>query len=424
VRKIRDDSTEHASSSHDPIVPVVPDDPQLRVLHVIGNLDVGGAQEVVRSLAPALAGCGVQASVLTLRDGPMREALEADGVRVHVVPGRRRSLVRDPRAWSELLRIRRDVTEVVERERADILQTHLLSSLDFLMLGVGTRRRRPSVIWTFHNARLDLRPDQLPAGDPTLGLKRRGYRLGYRSASRVAAALVAVSGEVGRSVASELHPAPGRLVVIPNGVQVDRYGEAGDRDAARDSLGVPRDAFLLICVAKLYEQKGHAVLLDAFAGLQAAEGVHLVLVGDGPLRAQLAERVRDSSLQGRVHLGGIRDDIPSLLAASDAFVLPSLWEGLPMALLEAMASGLPIVASRVAGTEEVLAGTEAGTLVQPGDVDALAAALERVIGDAELRGRLGAAARERVAERYSVAAQAAAHAALYRDVMARRRRRP
>jgi glycosyltransferase involved in cell wall biosynthesis len=400
----------------------VPDDPQLRVLHVIGNLDVGGAQEVVRSLAPALAGCGVEASVLTLRDGPMREALEADGVRVHVVPGRRRSLVRDPRAWSELRRIRRDVTEAVVRERADILQTHLLSSLDFLMLGVGTRRRRPSVIWTFHNARLDLRPDQLPAGDRTLGLKRRGYRLGYRSASRIAAALVAVSGEVGRSVANELRPAPGRLVVIPNGVQVDRYGGAGGRDAARDALGVPRDAFLLICVAKLYEQKGHAVLLDAFERLQAAEDVHLALVGDGPLRAELAERIRGSGQGARVHLAGIRDDIPSLLAASDAFVLPSLWEGLPMALLEAMASGLPVVASRVAGTEEVLAGTDAGLLVEPGDADALGAALDRMIGDAELRRRLGSSARERVAERYSVAAQAAAHAELYREVLARRRR--
>jgi glycosyltransferase involved in cell wall biosynthesis len=402
----------------------VPDDPPLRALHVIGNLDVGGAQEVVRSLAPALAGCGVEASVLALRDGPMREGLEAAGIRVHVVPGRRRSLVRDPRAWAELLRIRRAVTDTVERERADILQTHLLSSLDFLMLGVGTRRRRPSVIWTFHNARLDLRRDQLPAGDPTLGLKRRGYRLGYRSASRIAAALVAVSGEVGRSVATELRPAPGRLVVIPNGVELDRYGQAGDRDAARDSLGIPRDAFLLICVAKLYEQKGHAVLLDAFERLQAAGDVHLALIGEGPLRARLAERVAARALAGRVHLAGIRGDVPGLLAASDAFVLPSLWEGLPMALLEAMASRLPVVASRVAGTEEVLEGTDAGLMVEPGDAEALRVALERVIGDGELRGRLAAAARARVAERYSVAAQAASHAELYRDVVARRRRRP
>ncbi len=423
MRQIRDDSTEPASPSHGPIVPVVPGDPTTRVLHVIGNLDVGGAQEVVRSLVPALAECGVQASVLSLRDGPLREPLEADGVRVHVAPGRRRSLVRDPRAAGELLRIRRDVTRAVVGERADIIQTHLLSSLDFLMLGVGTRSRRPSVIWTFHNARLDLRPDQLPAGDPTLGLKRRGYRFGYRSASRLAAALVAVSGEVGRSVTAELRPAPGRLVVIPNGVEVGRYGRAGDRDAVRDSLGVPRDAFLLACVAKLYEQKGHAVLLDAFERLQAAGEVHLALLGEGPLRAQLAERIGAAGLEGRVHLAGIRADVPSVLAASDAFVLPSLWEGLPMALLEGMASGLPVVASRVAGTEEVLTGTDAGLMVEPGDAEALRVALERVIADGELRRRLGAAARERVAERYSVAAQAASHAQLYRDVVARRRRR-
>jgi glycosyltransferase involved in cell wall biosynthesis len=93
-----------------------------------------------------------------------------------------------------------------------------------------------------------------------------------------------------------------------------------------------------------------------------------------------------------------------------------------MALLEAMASRLPVVASRVAGTEEVLEGTDAGLMVEPGDAEALRVALERVIGDGELRGRLAAAARARVAERYSVAAQAASHAELYRDVVARRRR--
>ncbi len=421
--KKRDHTTERERSPSGPKCLGMPEDAKTRAVHVIANLDVGGAQEVVRSLAPALSGCGVDASVLTLRDGPLRHGLEAAGVRVHVVPGRTRSVVRDLGATAELLRIRRDVTDVVLRERADIIQTHLLGSMDFLMIGVGTRDRRPSVVWTFHNAMLDLRPDQLPAGDRTLVLKRRAYRRAYHHASRLVAAMVAVSGEVGRSVARDLRPAPRRLTVIPNGVDIERYGDTTKRKAVRDSIGVPGGALLLTCVAKLYEQKGHAVLLDAFERLHAPREVHLALVGDGPLHGSLQARIDDARLQHRVHLTGIRSDIPDVLMASDAFLLPSLWEGLPMALLEAMASGLPIIASRVAGTEEVLAGTEAGLLVEPGDADGLRDAVERLVADDGLRLRLGTAARARVVERYTVAAQAASHARLYRQVVARRRAR-
>jgi glycosyltransferase involved in cell wall biosynthesis len=332
-------------------------------------------------------------------------------------------MVRDLGATGELLRIRRDVTEVVLRERADVIQTHLLGSMDFLMLGVGTRDRRPSVVWTFHNAMLDLRQDQLPAGDRTLHLKRRVYRRAYRHGSRLVAAMVAVSSEVGKAVATDLRPAPRRLVVIPNGVDMDRYGDVTKREAVRDSIGVPPDALLLTCVAKLYEQKGHVVLLDAFERLRSQREVHLALVGDGPLLGSLAARIDVAGIQPRVHLTGIRSDIPDVLMASDAFVLPSLWEGLPMALLEAMASGLPIIASRVAGTEEVLAGTDAGLLVEPGDSGGLRDGIERLVADDGLRRRLGLAARARVVERYTVAAQAASHARLYRQVVARRRAR-
>src|SRR5688500_15234853 len=115
----------------------MPEDDKTRAVHGIAKLDVGGAPQVVRRLATALTGCGVDVSLLKLRDGPLRHGLEAAGIRVHVVPGRTRSMVRDLGATGELLRIRRDVTDVVLTERADIIQTHLLGSMDFLMLGVG-----------------------------------------------------------------------------------------------------------------------------------------------------------------------------------------------------------------------------------------------------------------------------------------------
>jgi glycosyltransferase involved in cell wall biosynthesis len=297
----------------------------------------------------------------------------------------------------------------------------LLRSLDFLMLTLpGVRGRLPRVMWTFHNARLDLRPDQVPVGARLLEPKRRAYRFLYHHASVRAAALIAVSSDVAASVAREFRPRRGRLVTIPNGVEVARYEGSGDRETTRQAVGIPSDALIFICVAKLYEQKGHAVLIEAFETLsRSVASAHLALVGDGPLAAELREQVRDAGLVERVHLLGERRDVPRLLAASDVFVLPSLWEGLPVALLEAMAARLPVVASRVSGTEEVLhASGEYGLLVDPADVEGLGEAMMTLATDAQMRARLGSAARQRVESAYSVEAQAQAHIVLYQRSLA------
>ncbi|MGH2383972.1 MAG: glycosyltransferase, partial [Candidatus Limnocylindria bacterium] len=163
-------------------------EPALRALHVISNLEVGGAQEVVRSLLPALRRAGADAAVATLRDGPLREPLEEAGIPVSVIPGRSRSLAGDPRALAELRRLYRDLARVVDDHGSVVVQTHLMRSLDFLALALRRRPSRPSVIWTFHNARLDLRADQLPGRRWLLRPKRAGYRGLYRRASRAAAA--------------------------------------------------------------------------------------------------------------------------------------------------------------------------------------------------------------------------------------------
>ena len=388
----------------------------ISALHVIANLDVGGAQEVVRSLAPALNRLGCHTAVLALRDGPMRPLLEQEGVTVRVVAGRSRSLVRDPRAVAELWRIRGEVARFAAALDADLIQTHLLRSMDFLVLAAAPRRR-PAVIWTFHNARLDLRADQVPDGGRLLDMKRRGYRSLYHHLSRRAAAMVAVSSEVGSAVRTELRPAWGRLVVIPNGVDVARFPADTEADDVRRGLGVGSEELLVICVAKLYAQKGHATLLEAFAGASATDGrLRLALVGDGPLRDDLSAQIQRLGLAERVTLLGQRLDAARLVAASDLFVLPSLWEGLPMALLEAMASRKPVIASRVSGTDEVLTGGQHGVLVEPESVAELRDALLRLAADPALRQRLGDAGRARVESDFSVDVQARAHLDLYRRV--------
>jgi len=390
----------------------------IRVLHVIANLDVGGAQEVVRSLVPRLKSEGCDPLVVALRDGPLRSDLERAGVPVRIVQGRRRSLAGDPRAITELLRIRSELAGIVRNQRVDVIQSHLLRSLDFLLLTLPRRSGTPRVVWTFHNARLDLRSDQLPRARWLLGLKRRAYRFLYRAASRRVAAMVAVSADVAAAIQRDFRPVRGRLVTIANGVDLDRYGH-GNRRQKRQSLGIPTGGPLAICVAKFSEQKGHRVLIDALTrGAGRAANLQLALVGTGPLHDAIASHVAQAGLADRVHLLGERRDVSDLLLASDLFVLPSLWEGLPMALLEAMAAGLPVIATAVSGTRDVVAGSESGgILVTAGDVEELCGALDRLASDAALRRSLGKAARRRVADHFSVAVQARAHADLYRALM-------
>lgn len=389
---------------------------RIRVLQVVGDLERGGGQEVVRTLVRHLGEFGVDPVVASLADGPLRGEIEAAGVPVVIIPGRTTSILEGPAAIRDLLRIRAELAGIARVHRIRVIQTHLLRSLDFLTLTLRAEPKIDAVFWTIHNALLDLRADQLPGRVWLLRPKRLVHRMLYRMGGRLVDGFIAVSDDVAASVRRAYRPPRDRLVVIPNGVDIDRYARSDARSVLRDALGVPGDAPLAIVIAKLMTQKGHSVLLEALPiVLDRFPELRTVLVGDGELRHELEMAVRDANLQERVVFLGSRGDIPALLAASDLFVLPSLWEGMPMALLEAMASGLPVVASGVSGTREVVEPDRSGVIVPPGDIGALADGIVRVLSQPAFASSLGQAARVRVEDCYSARAQARRHAQLYRS---------
>jgi len=388
---------------------------RVRVLQVVSDLGVGGGQEVVRTLARYLTEVGCVPVVATLRDGPLRADLERSGITVEVLQGRTRSLAALPAAISELRRLHRELAAIIARHRIEVIQTHLLRSLDFLILTLRTEPGVRAVFWTFHNARLDLRPDQLPGYPWLLWPKRLLYRLLYRGAARFVDGFIAVSDDVAASVRRNFRPPRGRVFTIANGVDTERYGLRIDRGAVRDRVGIPGTARVLIVVAKLMEQKGHVVLLRALPRLlESYPDLHVLLLGDGPLRSMLTAQVEELRAAARVHMVGNRRDVSDLLAASDLFVLPSLWEGLPMALLEAMATGLPVVITRVSGSGEVVVDGDSGLLVPPGDAERLGAAIGALLDEPDRARHMGRAARQRVERSFSARAQASRHAELYR----------
>ena len=232
---------------------------------------------------------------------------------------------------------------------------------------------------------------------------RRSRRPALSLTLRAADRIVSVSPAIGRRCVAHAGPAGRRLVVIPNGVDVP------PAPASRRDGGAP---LTVICVANLYSPlKGHAVLLRAMALLGA--GLRLRLVGDGDLRSEL-ERLTDRlHLRDRVSFLGRRDDVGELLAESDVFVLPSFSEGCPMALLEAMMAGLPVVASGVGGVREVVRDRVTGLLVPPGDPSALARVLETLAAEPALRDELGTAARREAAASFRADVTAKRYKELY-----------
>jgi glycosyltransferase involved in cell wall biosynthesis len=227
-----------------------------------------------------------------------------------------------------------------------------------------------------------------------------GYRLTYNVLAR---AVVANSEATKRTlVGSVPWLDPDRVHVIHNGIDPDRF--AGDKTRPlRQELGLPGDAQVIGFVGRLCEQKGIEHLLAAFARIAARRtDTHLLLVGDGELRDLAIAFARRHDLGGRLHLTGFRDDVPAVMRSLDVCVLPSLWEGFGIVLIEAMAAGKPCVTTRISSMPEIVRDGETGRVVPPADADSLAAALLEILDDPALAGRMGAAGRQVVHERFTV----------------------
>lgn len=271
-----------------------------------------------------------------------------------------------------------------------------------LFAGAALVSRLPLVV-TLHN----LVPTRLslPA--------RAALRMTLSRARRV----IAVSQAVAHSVRDIVRDDK-RLVVVPNGVDVKRFSQTmlPTRAAARDMLGLLPDDVVALCLARLSPEKDVACFLEAAALLAPRlEQARFLIAGDGPLLPTLRYQITFLGLDERATLLGRRDDVPVLLAAANLLCLSSREEGLSVAVLEAMASGLPVVATQVGGIPEAVEAGETGLLVPPRDPPALARALEALLSDTTRAQVLGAAGRARVARHFTLDQMLAATRAIYRE---------
>ena len=332
-------------------------------------------------LMPALQEAGVQCSAAVGADGPLQANLRQQGFGVTNL-----SLMRSRTDARGVAR----VVEAVRRAAPDLVHFHGTRAAFFGALAKGLWGRVPRTVYTAHG--LAFRKERTPV--------RRWLLNAAEWAACRADQVISVSNADLGALRDRGLLASGRGVHIPNAVDTQRYAP-GDAAAARERLNLPQGAFIVGTTSRLVPQKAVHDLLDA---LEHAPEVLAVVLGEGPERHRL--RHHPAVLRGQARLLGARDDVPQCLPAFDVFALTSHWEGEPIALLEAMACGLPGVCTRTAGAVEVVAQSQAAMLVDLGAPKALAAALRTLQSDAPLRLAMGARARAHVAARsYRTTAQ-------------------
>jgi starch synthase (maltosyl-transferring) len=247
--------------------------------------------------------------------------------------------------------------------------------------------------------------------------KRSGFRLWLdRATGWMVARHVCVSEDVAAFSAARGRLAVSKICVIPNGIDAAKVAESVPADLTQ--FGIPAGSRTLLFVGRLDPQKGPFVLMAAVRELCPRHAdLHVLLVGDGPLRDTLRAWVAKENLASRVHFAGRRNDVPSLLRAADLFVLPSLWEGLPNVVLEAMAAGTPIVTSRVEGISDLLVDDRTGLIVPPNSAGDLAEAIDRLLADRDHARQMGHSAQHFVRERFTWDHVIAQYEQLYTDLL-------
>jgi len=369
----------------------------IRVLHVIATLDPAGAERQMVQLCRRLDPASFEPAVCCLtRGGPLEAPLADAGVQVSIL---------HKRGKCDLAAIR-GLRSLIRRFRPDILHTWLPTANTIGRLA-ALGRRIP--VWVASER----------AADIWKGPLRRWLD---RRLEKHTARIICNAHALHRFLVQRIGLRAEKITVIPNGLDLAEFDEDASREPAAPAPR-PHRGPLIGSVGRLELQKGTAHLLAAMPRiLSVLSDADLWIIGDGPQGPTLREQARDQGVSEHVHFLGYRSDVPALLKRLDLFVLPSLWEGLPNAALEAMAAGRAVVATRVDGTPEAVADNTTGLLVPPRDPRALADAITHLLTHPDLRSRMGAAGRERVAELFSMDAMVQRTEAVYRQLIREARR--
>jgi len=350
-----------------------------RVLFVLSNPGVGGTETFLLAVGPYLGRGGCRVDIVNLWPGGLMKQAALDSGLGYMEPG----------PWSRRIPLAgaASVLRAVRRNRCDVV------------MGFGLR---VSLLLRGLKPLLGRRP--VLAGLRGLDEWRRWYHTWADRLTECGCDLFVGNSRAVVRRRMEREKTPERkLTVILNGVDCDYFDRSAVPHASRDAFGLPADKVLVTTVGNLRRQKGHDFLLDVLAARRdELAGVHCAWAGRGSLREPLEQKAAQLGLVGTITFLGHVDDVRALLACTDILVMPSREEGMPRCVLEAMAMGVPCVATDVGGTAEVIVDGESGLVADFGDVQGFGGHLVRLVGDEALRRTLGDAARRRVVGRFGM----------------------
>jgi len=368
---------------------------RVRLLECIRQGQIGGGETHLLSLVENIDKERFDPVVLSFTEGPMVDRLRAMGIPTHVI------YTEKPFDVSK----RKEVRQFLQRHGVELIHAHGTRAASNVM-HVARQMGIPVVYtvhgWSFHNDQSFL----------VRNLRKMGERY-LTSRSSLNISVSASNKQTGVEAMRGF-----RSQVINNGIDRNKFDPESVSGRLRQELQLPEDAIMVLFLARFTAHKQPLTLMRAFKeALPALPALHLVLVGDGDQKAEAQALVEEWGLGDKISLLPFRQDVPQVLAGADVYVLPSLWEGLPIGLLEAMAMGKAIVATNVDGTREVIRDGENGLLVDAGNIPQLTNALVSIGKDAGLRQRLGLIARQTVRSKFDAAAMTREIEAAYTEVL-------
>lgn len=374
----------------------VPNSNTIRVLETIRQGQIGGGESHLLDLVENLDKSLFEPVVLSFTDGPMVDRLQQMGIATHVIPTTRPF---DVTRWKA-------VKQFIAAQNVQLVHAH--GTRAHSNVSWAARKLHLPVVYTVHGWSFH---DNQPFPLKQLRI------LGEKYLTRRATVNISVSQSVHET--GQHHFAGYQSVIIPNGINQQKFNPDRALKDIRAELNIPRASLLALFLARFTEQKQPLTMIRAFEAAAAQHpGLCLLMVGDGELKKEADALVAASPYRDRIFMQSFRQDVPDILAAADLYVLPSLWEGLPLGLLEAMAMGKAVIASRADGTREVIRHENNGLLVAVEQLqEQVTAALLQLAHDAPLRARLGQEARATISNTYSAANMTRQVEAIYKRLV-------
>jgi glycosyltransferase involved in cell wall biosynthesis len=369
---------------------------KINILHIYQNSKIGGVQQQLLSLLKAYNRDVFNPIFCCL--GP-RDAIskEIEKVGVEIVALNR------SRYHRFSLAIVRDLYRLMKQKNIHIVRTHRYRANLYGRLAAWLSGVPITIISLHDNYNKDMRLER---------------RIANKILSKVTDKMIAVSESIKKDIIQYDGIDSSKILVIPNGIDTEKFKPEGNFADISEELSFKRSDIVVGFVGRIVPAKGLEYLIDAFSYIKKGfTNSWLLIVGEGGIMGELRERTKKNNVQDSVIFAGKRRDIADVLSRTDIFVMPSIAEGLPNALLEAMAMGKPIVATMIGGIPEVIKNGFNGLLVPPRDPAALATAIKELIGNGQLSVRMGQAARDLVVNKYSIRETAQKWESLYLSIL-------